>query len=82
MDREWDFRKKRIERKDEFDEYLVWRLIVVIENLVNIILLKKWRWYVYIYKISDYYGLFELLYFILGKEFKSINLMFLYCCLD
>lgn len=82
MDREWDFRKKRIERKDEFDEYLVWRLIVVIENLLNIILLKKWRWYVYIYKISDYYGLFELLYFILGKEFKSINLMFLYCCLD
>lgn len=82
MDREWDFRKERIERKDEFDEYLVWRLIVVIENLLNIILLKKWRWYVYIYKISDYYGLFELLYFILGKEFKSINLMFLYCCLD
>lgn len=82
MDREWDFRKERIERKDEFNEYLVWRLIVVIENLLNIILLKKWRWYVYIYKISDYYGLFELLYFILGKEFKSINLMFLYCCLD
>lgn len=82
MDREWDFRKERIERKDEFDEYLVWRLIFVIENLLNIILLKNWRWYVYIYKLSDYCGLFELLYFILGREFKSINLMFLYCCLD
>lgn len=52
------------------------------ENLSNTILLKNRRRHAHTYKLSDYCGLLELLYPILGREFKSINSMFLYCCLD